>query len=103
MKFTTIIINQLFELIKKIEHNQHLDLYSRNIDRLHSAIEEEGFKIHDPSGESYTETRTDCEASIVGKSMGKMRIKQVIKPAIYQKEGQGYQLVQRAIVIVEGE
>lgn len=103
MKFTTIIINQLFELGKKIAQNQHLDLYSRNLERLNSALEEEGFKVHDPSGELYTETRTDCEASIVGKTSGSLKIKHVIKPIIYRKEEQGYQLVQRAIVIVEAE
>lgn len=73
----------------------------RNFDRLFSIYEEEGFIIQDPTGEVYTETRTDCEASISGRVGSKMKITRTIKPIIYQRRDGSVQLLQKGVVIAE--
>lgn len=71
------------------------------MNRLFAIFEDEGFVVKNPINEMYQESRTDCEASIVGNTSSKMKITKVLKPIIYQKNGEQMQLVQKAIVIVE--
>ncbi len=73
----------------------------RNFNRLFNIFEEDGYMIQDPTGEVYTESRTDCEASISGRISSKMKITRTIKPIIYQRKDNGMQLLQKAVVIVE--
>ena len=75
----------------------------RNFTRLFNLFEEDGFIIQDPTGESYTETRTDCEASISGRMGSKLVITRAIKPVIYQRIDGKMQLLQKAVVIVENK
>lgn len=100
------IINQVFEIKHKLqeigtEHPSFSGNFDRNLNRLFSIFEEEGFIIQDPTNEPYSESRTDCEASIVGKPSSKMKISKTLKPVIYQKTGASLQLVQKGVVIVE--
>ncbi|MEL6675025.1 MAG: hypothetical protein AAFR61_22650 [Bacteroidota bacterium] len=95
------ILNQIFEIEKKARHMPEGRKLDRNLRRLKASLEELGLAYHDPFGEAYNETRTDCEASISGKATDRLVITEVIKPIIHQ-EVDGYrQLVQRAVVIVE--
>ena len=73
----------------------------RNFTRLFDLFEEEGYIIQDPTGQSYSETRTDCEASISGRVSAKMKITRTIKPIIYQQKEGNARLLQKAVVIVE--
>ena len=57
--------------------------------------------IQDPSGEAYSETRTDCEASISGRMGSKLKISRTIKPIIYQRKDGNIQLIQKGVVIAE--
>ena len=75
--------------------------YERNFSRLFTIFEEDGYIIQDPTGEAYSETRTDCEASISGRIGSKMKITRTIKPVIYQKKDGNVQLLQKAVVIAE--
>ena len=95
------IINQLFEMQAKIKENGGAQSFERNFIRLFNIFEEDGFIIQDPTGEAYTETRTDCEASISGRIGSKMKIIRTIKPIIYQKKDGSVQLLQKAVVIAE--
>ena len=95
------IINQLFELQSKIRESGAAQSFERNFNRLFTIFEEDGYIIQDPTGEVYTETRTDCEASISGRMGSKMRITRTIKPIIYQKRDGSVQLLQKAVVIAE--
>ncbi|MFL5729320.1 MAG: hypothetical protein ACJ75J_07515 [Cytophagaceae bacterium] len=95
------ILNQIFEIEKKIAENEALQKIERNIRRIKNCLEESGIIYHDPLGEDYNETRTDCEASIVGTSSENLKIVEVIKPIIRKKEGQQTSIIQKAIVIVE--
>jgi hypothetical protein len=94
------IINQLFELQTRIKDSGAAQNFERNFSRLFTLFEEDGFIIQDPTGEVYTESRTDCEASISGHIGSKMKISRTIKPIIYQRTENKVQLLQKAIVIV---
>lgn len=96
------IINQFFEIEKKVSNiSDDLESVNRNFERTRRYFEEMGYKIHNPLGESFTETRTDCEAGISGYSVENLRIKDVIKPIVlHQKDGQ-FVIVQKAVVVVE--
>ena len=95
------IINQLFEMQSKIRESGAAQSFERNFNRLFTIFEEDDYIIQDPTGEAYTETRTDCEASISGRMGSKMRITRTIKPIIYQKRDGSVQLLQKAVVIAE--
>jgi hypothetical protein len=95
------LINQLLEIRQKITQEKLQDKFERNFNRIFSILDEEGFIFQYPLGEKYSETRTDCEAAIVGNVSDRMIITQVIKPIIYKKTPEGAQLVQKGIVVVE--
>lgn len=95
------IINQLFEMQAKIKEVGVTQQFERNFNRLFSIFEEEGYMIQDPTGDEYTESRTDCEASISGRINTKMKITRTIKPVIYQRKNGGMLLLQKAVVMVE--
>jgi hypothetical protein len=96
-----LIINQLFEMQAKVKETGAAQNFERNFNRLFNIFEEDGYIIQDPTGEAYTETRTDCEASISGRIGSKMKITRTIKPIIYQKKDGSVQLLQKAVVIAE--
>lgn len=77
--------------------------FERNFNRLFTLFEEDGYIIQDPTGEAYTDTRTDCEASISGRMGSKMHITRTIKPVIYHKKEDGIHLLQKAVVIAENK
>ncbi|HKB43909.1 MAG TPA: hypothetical protein VKC90_05960 [Chitinophagaceae bacterium] len=95
------IINQLFEMQAKIKDGSAAQSFERNFSRLFNLFEEEGYIVQDPTGEAYSETRTDCEASISGRIGSKMKITRTIKPIIYQRKDGSVQLLQKAVVIAE--
>lgn len=101
MNNTLQVINQLFEIQGKINDLKESAAFERNFNRLFSIFEDEGYLIQNPLNEIYTESRTDCEASIVGQSSSKMKIVKVLKPVVYQKIQGNIQLIQKAVVLVE--
>lgn len=98
-----ILINQLFELRNKLQQEGVEDKVERNLNRIFNTLEEEGYILKNPLGEEYKETRTDCEANIVGKESRHMIISQVIKPIIYRKELNELKLLQKGVVMVESK
>ncbi len=102
-------LNQLFEMEQKISKIQEQNSVQRNIDRLKSFFETEalgdnqGLIFHNPIGESFNETRTDCEATISGTGHKNLKIIEVIKPIIYVKYGNTQMIAQKGIVIVQSE
>ncbi|MET0634372.1 MAG: hypothetical protein ABWZ25_00010 [Chitinophagaceae bacterium] len=97
------IINNLFEMQVKVRDAGGPESLERNFTRLFNLFEEDGFVVQDPTGESYTDTRTDCEASISGRLGSKLTITRTIKPVIYQRVDNKMQLLQKAVVIVESK
>lgn len=100
-------LNQVFEVEKKLSRIDQPNSIDRNVRKMREAFEdgllgEYGLVYQNPMGEPYNETRTDCEASIAGDSLEGLVITEVIKPVIYLKHRGHTQLVQKAVVVVEG-
>jgi hypothetical protein len=89
------------EIRQKIAQENMEKKFERNFNRIFSLFEEEGFICQYPLGEKYNETRTDCEATIIGKESKNMIVSQVIKPVVYKQSAEGLTLVQKGIVLVE--
>jgi len=103
------ILNQVFEIEKKISKLNQTNSIVRNIERIKncfangSIIKNQSLVYQNPLGEKYTETRTDCEASIAGNSTNNLKIVEVLKPIIRLNNGRHTQIVQKGIVIVESD
>lgn len=94
------IINQLFDLEKKVNKLEDGKIGLRNFRRMRASWTDLGLSYHDPTGEDYNETRTDCEASISGLSGENLFISETLKPIIRYQEVGFSKIVQRAVVIV---
>ncbi|HEY9046709.1 MAG TPA: hypothetical protein VIN08_12480 [Ohtaekwangia sp.] len=112
------ILNQIFEIEKKVALLREDNSLIRNVNRLKAlaatdllqgkdAALQVGLIYHNPLGERYDDTRTDCEASITGTATENLYIAEVIKPIIfytYTERGQTIKaLVQKAVVIVQSK
>jgi len=102
------ILNQVFEIEKKLKKLQEPNTILRNIATLKSLIandsppeNKQSLLVRDPLGERYECTRTDCEASIAGTSTDDLVIVEVIKPIIELRVGDTTQIVQKAVVVVQ--
>lgn len=106
-------MNQIFEIEKKSANLNEENSIQRNLNKMKGLLEEEFFKgsstigltFHNPLGESYSDTRTDCEATIAGTEVENLEIIEVIKPIIfyaYQENEKVIKvIVQPAVVIVQ--
>lgn len=111
----TDLINQLFEIEKKVDNLKEENSITRNINRIKTLLEEDmltgadGRKInltyHNPINEEYKETRTDCEISIIGDDTHNLGIVEVIKPIIhctFLEEGKLIKIIcQKGVVLVK--
>lgn len=95
------LINQVFDMERKVDRLSEKNSLSRNIDRIKSKFSELGLEVFNPMGEPYNETRTDCEANIAGESSEGLVITDVIKPIVRLRSGGASLIVQKAVVIVE--
>jgi hypothetical protein len=107
LKSHLVTLNQMFEIENKLKKINENNSIQRNIDRLKDFFETEalsegqGLFYHNPLGEKFDETRTDCEATISGSGHDNLEIIEVIKPIIYVKYGQTQMIAQKGIVIVQ--
>jgi hypothetical protein len=109
------LINQIFEIERKTLLLNEENSIKRNISRLKDLIENElftntsgiiGLNYHNPIGEAYSETRTDCIGSISGTSSEELEIVEVIKPIIYCSFFDGNVMrviVQKAVVVAQSK
>lgn len=108
-KHILFILNQLFEIENKLKNINESNSIQRNIDRMKGYFETDvltdgkGLVYYNPLGESYDETRTDCEASISGNSHENLEIIEVLKPIIYLKYANTQTILQKAVVIVQSK
>ena len=94
------LVNQVFELEKKLTKIDQAQKTQRNLRRIRESLEELGMQYHNPLGEPYDETRTDCEASIAGEETENLFITEVLKPIVHLKSDGNVQLLQPGLVIV---
>ncbi len=109
------LLNQIFEIEKKVNGLKEQNSIHRNINRMKRIMEEDlangspntGLSYHNPLGEGYSDTRTDCEATISGTGVEDLEIVEVIRPIIfysYQENNQVLKaIVQRGVVIVQSK
>lgn len=101
------ILNQVFEIEQKALKLEGHSIH-RNVNKLKDLFES-GFSdsisicYHNPVGEKYDETRTDCEASISGESTENLIITEVIKPIVRISQNGITQIVQKGIVVAESQ
>jgi len=109
------LMNQIFEIEKKVALLNVENSIHRNLSKIKRILEEElfrystsstiGLSYHNPIGEVYTDTRTDCEATISGEVVDNLKIIEVIKPIIYYSYTENERLykaiVQQAVVVVQ--
>jgi len=92
--------NQVFDIEKRAQKMDDGHKLDRNLRRMKEALERVGILIHDPLGETWEETRTDCEATISGDSLESLVIQEVIKPIIRLRDNRILHMIQRGVVIV---
>lgn len=106
------LVNQIFEIEKKATSIKEDNSIQRNVNRINGLLEEGFFKdvgltYHNPLGENYTDTRTDCEATISGTGVENLEIIEVIKPIIfysYKENENTFKIIaQPAVVIVQSK
>jgi len=91
------IINQLFDAEKKCGDKPEFISVAKNLGRIKGILESSAFYVHSPLGEVYNETRTDCEATILGDPDKGLVINEVLKPLIINKDTNT--IIQKALVI----
>ena len=108
-------MNQIFEIEKKVSKLSEDNSINRNINKIKGIVEEEFFKgssiiglsYHNPLSEYYSDTRTDCVATIAGEGTENLEIIEVIKPIIYYSYLDNDRVIkviaQPAVVIVKSK
>ncbi|WP_035671306.1 hypothetical protein [Flavobacterium sp. 83] len=106
------LMNQIFEIEKKTLNLKEENSIQRNINKINGLLEDGifndvGLSSYNPLGENYSDTRTDCEATISGTSIENLEIVEVIKPIIfytYKENGNVMKIIaQPAVVIVQSK
>jgi hypothetical protein len=103
------LINQVFEIEEKQKMIEQKNSIDRNVRNLKELLEEGFFQdfgiiYHNPLGEPYNDTRTDCDlAENLSNSFDDLIITQVIRPIIRVKQNDTIRIVQRARVVVQSK
>jgi len=106
------LLDQIFEIEKKLEPIKEPNSITRNISKMKEIFENAfstltetdiGLQYHNPIGEMYSETRTDLEASIAGNSTENLVITEVIKPIIRFRNGRINIIARKGVVVVESK
>jgi hypothetical protein len=96
-----IVLNQVFEIEKKLSLHGDPNNLVRNINRIKDAMEDLNYFYEDPTGQDFQETRTDLEATISGKGTEGLKVVEVIKPIIRIGQRDLSRVFQKGIVVVE--
>lgn len=99
-KFVLQILNNLYDVERKLALHGDAAGVQRNIERIKDTLADEKLFYEDPMGQSFSETRTDIEASIAGESTEDLRVTEVIKPIIRYGDPEYSRVVQKGIVVV---
>jgi hypothetical protein len=103
LKHYCILLNQLYELEKKVSAGSDTSNAMRNITKMKDAFERLEWFYEDPMGQTFKETRTDLEATISGSGTEDLQVVEVMKPIIRQGSRQFSRVAQKGIVIVESK
>lgn len=94
------LLNQIFELERKAARLTDSDNVLRQVRRMKELFEEDfHLTYEDPTGQSFSETRTDVEARLAGDSAEDLVIVETLKPVIRYSPGVTSSIVQKGIVV----
>jgi hypothetical protein len=95
------VLNQVFELERRIVKADDLASFSRPLEKLKEAFDsdEARFVIENPINQKYDITRTDVEATITGTEHEGLKITEVLKPIIKQTCNGISRIIQKGVVI----
>jgi len=112
-KLYITLLNQLYEIERKLGGSEEYEKIARNIERMKDVfcyeISPENANTElfyeNPMGQTYNETRNDLDAHIIGEGTENLVVVDVIKPIIrIGNRQQGLtKIVQRAMVTVESK
>jgi hypothetical protein len=95
------IINIIFDIDKKVVKSANSESLQRPLSRLKELFSDDfNLSYHDPTGEPFSETRTDVEARIAGESADDLIIVETLKPIIRYKKNEITSIVQKGVVTV---
>ena len=106
------LLDQVFEIERKLEGIKEAKSVSRNISRIKDIFQhicatpsesDVGLMYHNPVGEDYDETRLDLEASIAGESAESLVVTEVIKPIIRYRGHGITRIVRKGVVVVQSK
>lgn len=81
-KFVLQVLNNLCDIERKLSIHGDPGNAKRNVERIKETFENERVFYEDPMGQSFSETRTDLEATITGEGSDNLKVVEVIKPII---------------------
>jgi len=102
-KFVLQVLNNLCDIERKLSIHGDPGNVRRNIERIKETIEEIKVFYEDPMGQSFSETRTDLEATITGEGSDNLKVVEVMKPIIRFGDRNFSRVIQKGIVIVQSE
>ena len=102
-KWVLGVLNNLCDIEKKIDINGDSANIKRNIERIKDLFENEKIFFENPLGQSFSETRTDLEATITGEGTENLHVVEVIKPIIRVGDKSFSRVVQKGIVVVQSK
>jgi len=97
------IVNNVYELERKLQSGGDLANVARNLLRIKDCLAEAGIIYEDPMGQPFKETRTDLDANISGTKTENLYVTEVIKPIVRLTDGGFSTIVQRGVVVVEAK
>lgn len=100
-KFFLQVLNNLCDIERKLSIHGDPGNAKRNVERIKETFEDEKFFYEDPMGQSFSETRTDLDATITGEGLDNLKVVEVIKPIIRVGDRNFSRVVQKGIVIVQ--
>ncbi len=100
-KFVLQVLNNLCDIERKLSIHGDPGNAKRNVERIKETFEDEKVFYEDPMGQSFSETRTDLEATITGEGSDNLKVVEVIKPIIRVGDRNFSRVVQKGIVIVQ--
>jgi len=100
-KYVLTVLNQTFELERRLSKLDDSDRFVRPIERLKEAFDSDDtqFVIEDPINQKYEITRTDVEATITGTAHEGLVITEVLKPIIKLTRNGISRIIQKGVVI----
>lgn len=102
-KFVLQVLNNLCDIERKLSIHGDPGNAKRNVERIKETFEDERVFYEDPMGQSFSETRTDLEATITGEGSDNLKVVEVIKPIIRYGDKNFSRVVQKGIVIVQSD